>query len=254
MKFDLHIESLQKASEPVLEEPLVSKPIVPQMAITNPQIQMTPSLSRFSAIDTEAIEMEFEKHILTTKPVKSRKEFKSQSKMHLNTEKLLKLDLTNMISRRYAKRREIGVQRRDLRMTRAKRAATLSVCSVRSLESLDSSMDESEDDGDDTMTDGTISHDDEKDGASKLLDPKPYQLTESVLVKNRWKIFIKTGRWDSFCVDDDENSSDEEYAPPFFSDQDSYSDEFENELSEGKTNTRAVISNNYPASIPCKSI
>lgn len=244
IKFDSHIKALQEANEVAIGVPLVSQPIVPRVSVTTPQTQMTPSLSIFSTINSEAIAVEFQKHMLTVRPMKLKDEYNRVAKAHKNTKKILQLDVNNMLSRRYAKRRTISVQNKNLRMTRAKRAATISTCSVRSLDSLDSS-DQTEDDGDDTMTDGTLSQDDEDDSSAELL-PNPCELNENVLVKDRWKIFIKTGRWRSLSVDE-ENSSGEEYAPPFLSDDDSYSDEFDDEFYEGEAKH-----NNYPASIACK--
>ncbi len=112
-------------------------------------------------------------------------------------------------------------------------------------------MEESED-GDDIMTDGTLSQD--EDGSPSKLLQNPCQLNENVLVKKRWEIFIKNGRWGSFSVNDDENSSGEEYVPSLSNDEDSCSDESDDESCEANTraNTRAVIASSYPASIPCK--
>ena len=250
MKFDSHIEAMQRANEPVIAVSLVSQPIMPRMAVTSPQTRMTPSLSMYNAIDSEAIAEEFPIYMLTACPLKSKQEYNS-AKMKKSTKKMLKLDIHSLISKRYANRRKICVQKKYFRLTRAQRAATLSTCSVKSFESLDSSMEESED-GDDIMTDGTLSLD--EDGSPSKLLQNPCQLNENVLVKKRWEIFIKNGRWGSFSVNDDENSSGEEYAPSLSNDEDSCSDESDDESCEANTraNTRAVIASSYPASIPCK--
>ena len=260
IKFDSHVEALQRAMEPVFQVPLVSKPIVPRMNVTSPQTQMTPSLSKFNAIDSEAIAVEFPKYMLTAGPLKMKKsDYACVAKIHQDTRKLLKLDISNMISKRYKKRRTIRVQNKELRMTRAWRAATISTCSVRSFESLDSSMDEWENDGENVMTDEELSQGGVDDSTSQFCDPNTSRSvstepTEGLLAKKRWTTFVEHGRWGSFTVDDDENASSEEYTPPSSGDEDSYSDEFDSDLSDSEESTPMVISNNYPASIPCKSI
>lgn len=253
IKFDSHIEALQKAMEPVIPVPLVSKPIVPQMTVNSPQTQMTPSLSKFNAIDADAIAVEYPKMMATSKMGKN--DYIRAGKIHLNTRKLLKLDISNMIAKRYKKRRTIRVQNKALRMTRAWRSATISTCSVRSFESLDSSLDEWEHGDNNVMTDESLSQDGGNDSTSKWCEPNPCQPTVSMLAKKRWTTFVEHGRWGSFTVDDDES---DEYTPPSSDDEDSYSDEFDDEFqdsdedSDGDGDTPEVISNNYPASIPCK--
>ncbi|EFX71384.1 hypothetical protein DAPPUDRAFT_308906 [Daphnia pulex] len=247
IKFDSHIEALQTAMEPVIPVPLVSKPIVPQMTVNSPQTQMTPSLSKFNAIDADAIAVEYPKMMATSKMGKN--DYIRVGKIHPNTRKLLKLDISNMIAKRYKKRRTIRVQNKSLRMTRAWRSATISTCSVRSFESLDSSLDEWEHGDNNVMTDESLSQDGGNDSTSKWCQPNPCQQTVSMLAKKRWTTFVNHGRWGSFTVDDDES---DEYTPPSSDDEDSYSDEFDDEFqdSDGEGDTPEVISNNYPASIP----
>jgi len=226
------------------------------MTVNSPQTQMTPSLSKFNAIDADAIAVEYPKMMTTRTRFKMGKNDNIPSaRIHLNTKKRLKLDISNMIAKRYKKRRTIRVRNKALRMTRAWRSATISTCSVRSFESLDSSLDEWEQGDNNVMTDESLSRDGGNDSTSKWCAPNPCQPTVSMLAKKRWTTFVEHGRWGSFTVDDGES---DEYTPPSSGDEDSYSDEFDDEFqdsdedSDGEGDTPAVISNNYPTSIPCK--
>jgi hypothetical protein len=204
IKIDTHIEALQKAVEPVIPVPLVSKPIVPRMTVNTPQTQMTPSLSKCNAIAADAIAAEYPKMMATSAQFKMGKnDYHRVCTIHPNTRKLLQLDISNMIAKRYKKRRAIRVQNKALRMTRAWRSATISTYSARSFESLDYSLEEWEHGDNNVMTDESLSQDGENDSASKWCEPNPCQPTVSMLAKKRWTTFVEHGRWGSFTVDDE---------------------------------------------------
>ncbi len=146
ISFDSRVKSIIRATNLARPEP-VSKSVQDSFfpSAVSPE---TPCSSRFEALDSEKIPLEFQKFVASTRRVRDRDEYKSSANIRSSTAETIQLPIFEMLAKRYERRKHIR-PRSSSRCSNSSAASSISLASLGSLTDFDTFLteDESEDEG-----------------------------------------------------------------------------------------------------------